>query len=447
MKPWKSLKKALSRAGRSVKAGLANLFTVTGSGGVRQEGQWLTELGQNGRLLTPVHCIASDVTQVEWALTHKVDGKFQRIADENGLENFEDGSPEQVLWRVWNCPHPKIPRDYFFYLTQSWIETVGRGAWRMMKFDEAGRPTELWPLPPHWIHALPESNDGHFEITWWGERNRIDVPQDEIIYFSRPDYKDPVCKSRGMAQGVDDEVNQDTAMAKYNTFYFENFAMLGVMLGIPGYDNAKEEMDAEFKSNRVGAKNAFRAFLFDSSNGQPAAVNLSPKMSDLGFKEGRDQVRNYIRENWQVPPERAGVLDNSSRGTIEGADFFQQRFNVVPRARIWSQELELKFTPRFDNRNERLVAWHSFMEIEPPSRLKLCFINPVMEADDQKLKVTTIGMRMGFMTVNEARNRHDLPDVKGGDVFYIPVNNVRVVPSNGSFMIEGEKQNEPASAE
>lgn len=420
-----------------MRSGLARLFEGSrGSGGVRQESQWLRELGVNGRLHSPVHCIASDVTQVEWILTRKEDGKFNRIADAE-LENFEDDSPEDHLWRLWNCPHPRIPRDYFFYITQAWIETVGRGAWRMMEFDEAGRPGELWPVPPHWIQRLPGENDGYFEIKWWGVRGTIDVPADEILYFSRPDFRDPVNKSWGIAQGVDDEVNQDSAMSKFNTFYFENFAMLGVMLGIPGYDDAKEEMDANFRRNRTGVRNAFRTFLFDSRNGQPAAVNLAPKMSELQFPEGRRQVRDFIRENWQVPPERAGVLDNSNRATIEGADFFQQRFNVLPRARIWAQELELKFTPRFDLRNKKLAAWAKFGEKGLP-RLKLCFINPIKEAEEQKLKVTTIGMRMGFMTVNEARSRHNLPNVDGGDIFYIPRNNVRVVESGGSFLIEEE---------
>lgn len=417
---------------------MANIFgKEAGSGGQRQEGQWLKELTENGRLLAPVHCISSDVTQVEWFLTEKMDGKWTRIADAE-LEDFEEDSYEAALWRVWNCPHPRIPRDYFFYLTQSWIEVVGRGAWRLMDIDEFGRPGQLWPLPPHWIRDLPDEDNEFFKIRWWGVNGTIDVPKDEIIYFSRPDVRDPINKSCGMAQGVDDEVNQDTAMAKYNTFYFENFAMLGVMLGIPGYDMAKEEMDANFKSQRVGPKNAFRAFLFDSKNGAPAAVNLSPKMTDLNFKEGRDQCRNYIRENWQVPPERAGVLDNSNKGTIEGADFFQQRFNVVPRCRIWAQELDLKFTPLFDNRNELLTKFAEFDGKALPSRFKLCFVNPVKEADEQKLRVTTVGIRMGFMTVNEARGRHNMKEIPGGDVLLIPVNNVRVVPADGSFMIEGE---------
>lgn len=440
MKPWRKLKKALSRVGRSIKVGLADFFgTGSGTGGVRQESQWLEELGVNGRLLSPVHCIASDVTQVEWTLNRKVEGQFVKIADEDGLEDFpDDESPEAVLWRLWQCPHPRIPRDYFFYLTQSWIEAVGRGAWRMMNFDKAGRPSELWPLPPHFIKKLPGANDGKFKICWWGESREIDVPAKEIIYFSRPDFCDPVNLSRGMAQGVDDEVNQDTAMAKFNTFYFENFAMLGVMLGIPGYDEAKEEMDAKFKENRMGAKNAFKAFLFDSKNGSPIAENLSPSLRELNFQGGRDQVRNYIRENWQVPPERAGVLDNSNRATIEGADFFQQRFNVVPRARIWAQELELKFTPLFDDRNKKLAAWSRFKETPPP-RLRLCFVNPVKEDGDRKLKVSTIGIRMGCFTVNEFRRRHGEKEIPNGNVLYVPVNNVRIVPVDGSFMIEGEE--------
>lgn len=412
-------------APRGVRAagGMGLFGQMSGSGSVRHEEAWLRAAGKNSHLLTPVHCIASDVAVVNWHVEEQVskDQKFER----GPLSESGD-----LLKELWEKPHPRLPRYHLLYWTQSCLELVGRCAWRLMEFDDKGRPGELWPLPPHWIKQTPTSNNGHFKIAWWGEEGDIDVPAAEITYFSRPGITDPMCSSQGIAQGVDDEVNQDEAMAKFNNFYFQNFAMLGLLIGVPGFDEAAPEIEAKFKEKRTGAHNAFKTMIVDSRHGNVTATNLAPKLSDLNFQEGRKQSRDFIREAWQVPPERAGVLDNSNRSTIDGADYFQQSKNTKPRLVTWQQELELKLVPLFDDRNKALNSGK-----RKAPRLRLVFEDPVTETEEMKLKVTREGFRAGWMTVNEARRRHDLETVSGGDVFLVPVNNVRAVSLDGQFVM------------
>ncbi len=398
------------------------------SGGIRNEEGWLRELGQNGRLLTPPHTIATDVSVMPW--------RVQRVNEKGKFEDFvpEKDSSAEKLENLWKQPHPRIPRSLFLYLSQLWIETVGRCAWRMMEIDEFGRPGELWPVPPHWIEKIPTPDNLFYKIKFWGHKSAIDVPASEMLYFTRPSVVDPLRECQGIAQSVDDEVNQDTAMAKFNTFYFKNFAMLGVILGIPGYTENKEEIDASFKEKHTGAGNAFKTLIADTANGNVTATNLAPSMRDLNFREGRDQTRDFIRQAWQVPPERAGVLDNSNRSTIDASDFFQQSKNALPRLVTWQEEFDLKLTPLFDDRNTELAKWSQRKKKLLP-RLLLVFQNPVTETEDHKLKVTQAGVRMGWVTINEARVRHGFERVEGGDVFYVPVNNVAAVPAvGGDFM-------------
>ncbi len=419
--------KAVAKSVRTSRFGSA-LWGSRSSGGVRGEEAWLAEIGKNGRLLTPIHTIATDVSVVPW--------RVQRKNEKRKFEDFvpDAGESAEKLAALWAQPHPRIPRSTFLYISQTWMESVGRCAWRMMEFDEFGRPSQLVPIPPHWIEEIPSTEKPFFKTRYWGHTGTIDVPAEEMLYFTRPDPRDPLRECRGIAQSVDDEVNQDTAMAKFNTFYFKNFAMLGVILGIPGYDDNKEEIDASIKEKHTGSENAFKTLIADSNAGNVTATNLGPSMRDLNFPEGRKLNRDFIREAWQVPPERAGVLENSNRSTIDGADFFQQSKNALPRLVCWQEEFDLKLTPLFDDRNEELIKAEIKAKRKCP-RLLLTFQNPVTETEDHKLKVTQAGVRMGWVTINEARARHGFDIVDGGDVFLLPINNVAAVPVvGGDFM-------------
>lgn len=408
--------------GNSIRRFGMNFWGTGGSMSSRGEQAWLEEAGRNSRLQTPVHTIASDVAVVDWRLQHGSRRKWEDLVE------FVKGGSAEMLADLWEKPHPRLTKFDLMYITQYWVEMVGRGAWRMMDIDKAGRPKELWPVPPHWIHRLPSVEDPTFSITFWGDGGPVDVPAEQMIYFVRPSTVDPMLLAQGIAQGVDNEVSLDNAMGRFSDAYFRNFTMLGVILGIPGYDDSKEEIDAAFKEKHAGAENAFKTLIADSSSGNVTATNLAPKLSDLNMAEARKLSRDFIREGWQVPPERCGVIENSNRSTIDGADFFQQSKNVLPRLKWWSQQLDMRLTPLFDNRNSKSGE---------KLRLRLTFENPVNETADHQLKVTTIGFRAGWLTINEARKRHGEPPVPGGDVFLIPTNNVTAVAIDGDFTAVG----------
>jgi hypothetical protein len=404
----------------------------TGSGGVRGEAKWIEEAGRNARLQTPIHVMSSDVAVVDWHVQQKAKGrKWEDVVE------FPAGGSAEKLVELMGQPHPRLTQFDMEYLKNYWTESVGRCAFRMMGIDEFGRPSELWPIPPHWIHRLPTPQEPWFVINFWGFTETIDVPAAEMLYHTRPDPMDPMLKSIGLAQGVDNEVNIDNSMSRFNDFYFKNFAMLGVMLGIPGYDENKEEIDAAFREKHTGSDNAFRTFIADSSQGNVTASNLAPALRDLNFQEGRKQTRDFIREAWQIPPERCGVIENSNRSTIDGADYFQQSKNVLPRLKRWAQEYDLKLTPLFDNRNKRIKEKNL-------GRLRLWFENPVAETAEHLLKVTQAGFRAGWISINEARTRHGMDKVAGGDVFLIPTNNVTAVPVDGDFANVGQKPKKEA---
>lgn len=373
--------------------------------------------------------MASDTAVVDWHLQELVNDRWEDIV------LFKEGSPADRFRRLWEKPHPRLTQFHLLYLTYYWSELVGRALWRMMDIDEFGCPGELWPIPPHWIQKQPTPQEPWFTTKWWGETGTIDIPAEEALYFACPHPADPMLLATGIAQTVDNEVNIDNSMSKFNDFYFRNFAMLGVILGIPGYDENKEEIDKAIEERRAGPENAFRTLIADSTGGNVTASNLAPALRDLNFQDGRKQTRDFIREGWQIPPERAGVLENSNRSTIDGADFFQQSKNVLPRLKRWAQEWDLKLTPLFDNRNKRLLAKNKGL-----GRLRLWFENPVAETAENLLKVTTAGFRAGWMTINEARKRHGLQSVPGGDVFLFPTNNVTAVSANGDLTNIGQQK-------
>lgn len=374
-----------------------NLFGL-GTQRTRTDEQWARTFGENARLRVPLDAIATDVAAVQWHLYRR---------GRKGLEEVH----AHALLDLLRLPHPLMPWSTWCYVVQIFLDLVGKAPVRITYRD--GVPAQLTPIPPHWIVQLPHAGDKFFHVNWWGgDTERI--PAREILWLYRPDPLNPFGDGLGLARALDDEVNQDEAMAKFNNYYFRHSAFLGAIVNLPGCE--PDEVAELFRQEREGVVNACRTYVTDATDMK--IENLSPKLRDLNFQDGRSQTRDFIREGFGLDQARVGVRGDRVQANDDASDHHQQSKIVLPRLTYLAEALNLFLVPLFGDKN---------LVLRPE--------NPVRESKEEIRLKTDTGVRLGIMTWNEARQNLGMDPLPGGDVVSVPVNNVVLVDASKGDLV------------
>lgn len=379
--------KQVSKASKS-SAGPSMSDFFSGSFSRFNDAAWAAEYDTNARLSTPIHNLAQDVAKVQWVV--------------KSLKTGELVARDHPLVKLLEHPHPRLVQQQFFYCLVVFYLLVGKCP---LHFEKKTERNWLSIIPPHWVHRMPQKDSQVWMVQWWGEQLK-EIPIDEVIYIYQPSMSQPYLEGMGLAKGIDSQVNQDKAMNRFNDFYFRNMAFLGAIVNTPGAD--PNDMMELWKAEKEGVTNAFKTLFLNAEGLQ--VENLAPKLTDLNFIEGQKLQRDFINQRFGAPPERQGILENSNRSTIEAADFHQQANNVTPIAIYIKQALNAYLTPQYG------------LDIE------IDFIDPVREAEAQRLDKVERLLKAGSITINESRREYKYEPLKGGDVLLVPINNVMMVP-------------------
>lgn len=359
------------------------------------DADWMEAFEENSRLRVPISAIADDLSVIR---AYAVRRTATSIA---GGEYQDDPAPNSRLQAFLDNPNPFFTFGQMLWLTEGWYDTCGKAPWRIMMGPDG---LEAWPFPPNWINEWPSEDSPVWKINWFEEA--ADVPEEDIILFYRPKLSDPYRKASSLAKSVDNEIASDRAMGDFVVYSFLNEATPSVIVGVPGADqNALKEQQAKWTADRVGPRKARKALFV---NGNVSVKEFKSNHKELEFNEGRRLTRDLILQAFGVPPERAGVLENSNRSTIDGADFQQQSKNVLPRANYFFSVLNKKLAPRL---GREIIAYE----------------NPVKESISERRATAEMVLRTGAGTIDEARKMIGMPPMpnNAGRVIPVPVNNVR----------------------
>lgn len=377
---------------------------------------WLQNFGEHSRLQSVVRRVSKDTAAVRWQVFRELEG-----------EVGPDGNPKRVplrkhpLAQLWNRPHPTFSGTKLRYLLQVHLELAGEAFLLIRRRQGSLVPEELWPIPPHWVTELPREGQPWWTVNVGGSPERI--PVGEILWLQDPDPLNPYGRGLGPASAVDDEVSQSEWANKWNNAFFRNAARPDFVIGIPGinpqdYDRLRTQWEERYQ----GFFNAFRpAFL----SADAKVHMLTRGHQDMDFIEMLRFLRDAIFQNWQVPPEIMGVVENSNRATAEAAMFVYAQNVLVPRLEFLKDEMAMWLTPLFGG----------------DADLVLDYQNPVKETQEFRLKQASEGFKLGAIKRNEwrAANGFD-PDPEHGDVYLTPLNILQQGPG-------AEKEEGPGAPE
>lgn len=350
----------------------------------RDDRKWLETFRDNSIVRGPVDRIAKDAAMVKWTLYRLTPNS----ADPNG-EPMRKKVVEHELLDLWKQPNPLMLGSEFRWLFSVWRLMVGRFP-IFIERKSTMRPAALWPIAPWDVLRTPTVERPTWEFRLRGKTLRS-VPAWNVLWVKALDASDPYGWGVGAAKAIDHTVAISEAMDTFDLNMFRNGSTLGPIIGVPGLKD-RAAMQADYDANHTGVENVGRTFFValqgkDGSNpGAVTVANTQPARKELDFVEGDKRCYDKARQNFCMPPEIMGNVENSNRATILGALNIHQRNNILPEVMFQAEVFNTYIVPMYG---------------EPD--LVLLPANPVDEDEELRHTKMTDGLRWGALARDEYR--------------------------------------------
>jgi hypothetical protein len=230
-------------------------------------------------------------------------------------------------------------------LTSLYVDLVGENIW----FKERGAygvPIAVWPIPPHWVRALPTPARPYYDC---GYRSwTTTMPDTDILYWTTPNLENPYGRGAGLANVLSDEIDTDKYAAAYLKNLFYNRGAPTVIVHGEGLNEGMgREMERTWRQKFAGATAQVAPFF---TNLGVKVTEVGQNNRDLRVSELRTQQRDTILQTWGMPPEIFGIVENSNRATITAADYLMGKYVQVPRLEYLREILQERLVPEYDDR-------------------------------------------------------------------------------------------------
>lgn len=354
--------------------------------------EWLDMFSKSPRLAV-VDRIASDISNISGKLLRvNEDGTETEITNHRFLDFMEQPNPlyEMTSSAIW-----RLHEIYLMLVGESFF---------LIERDEHDRPIELWNVPPHWVKMTPYLGNPTYTIVSPGGMT-MTVPVDDMFVMKQLNPLDPFLRGLGLAESIADEVEIDEYAAKFQKRFFYNDATPPVVFLMPdATDEQRNAFMARWNQKHKGVENSHRAAAL-SGNVDVKELGSSDG-KNLGFIESRIAMRDAVLEHFGVPREIMGITENSNRATADSAQYIYAKNVLMPRIRMREEAINKQLLPLFGDN----LVWR---------------FDPVVPYDKDFDKAKALdGWNAGLITKNEARELMDLPDVEGGDVYKVSINDL-----------------------
>ncbi len=329
--------------------------------------------------------IASDLSFVQ--------GKLYRVKEDGSEEEIES-HPFLTFWRRIN-PMYEFSSAALWKLFETYLMLKGE-AYFIIERDLLGRPSELWPVPTHWVQMTPYLGYPYYQVRT-SSGSIMNVSVDDMFVMRDLNPYDPFGRGLGQSEPLADEIEIDEYAAKFQKNFFLNDATPATI--ISGEDLTEEQrnrLEATWNESYKGVRNSHRATFLKTN---VTVQKLAENMKDMDMIQGRIFIRDAVLEHFGVPREIMGITESSNRATSEAAQYIYAQNVLMPKLRMREEAINTQLLPMF---GENLV-WR-YDDIVPKNQ----------EFDKAK---AIDGWNFGLLTKNESRQLLDLDDVENGDVY------------------------------
>jgi HK97 family phage portal protein len=226
----------------------------------------------------------------------------------------------------------------------------------------------------------------------------IEFPAEQVIYLYTPDPKRP---AQGMslltagARAIDAEVQ----LATYHSNVIRNGGNVGNIMTFktPNLTEAQvKQLKEQYTAQYSEAKNAGKP-MFLGGEADIKKLGLNP--DELAYLESKRMVLDEIVMMTGVPKSILGLTTGETFANADASIAIFLRETIKPLLTDLVTTLDWRFIPE---------------------DMELKFTDPTPENVELRLKETETGVRNGYMTINEAREKNGLEPLPEGDVILVP---------------------------
>lgn len=303
---------------------------------------------------------------------------------------------QHPLYDLWYRPNPILTGLSVWRLLETYVDLKGDG-FGIMERSGSGRIVEVWPIPPTWVKETPTTRKPYFEVEHGSYRQIVD--EADMLWLRQCDPANPYGRGSGIAQALADELDTDEFAAKHIKDWFYNKAIPALMIALKGASKdqallAQKKFDDMHRGRGRGSRTHFHG-------GDMDVKQLNPSFRDMQLVELRQFERDAIVQVFGVPPEILGIIENSNRATIDGADEIFSRWVVTPRLDFIASELNMRIVPSFGSDLEL-----EFDSVVPNDR---SYELEVMKAAPWAFRANEFRARAGEDDVDANENRYGIP--------------------------------------
>ncbi len=386
----------------SRKGGLQKLWSQAPEANVAS----LLELYHTSPRMDAIDIKAQHIAGTPWALYDKA------AWDESPDEAQPIKNHPAVDLLLNPCPaYPEIDGAVLMYLTYVYKRVTGEAYW--WKIRNGSSIESLYIMPKSWCLQTPSAGAPYFLFVPYGVASgqQIRAAPEDIVWFKSPNVADPYSRGRGRSENMLDEYESDELAAKYAKNYFYNDATPPLAISAPGASPEEVNQLKQSWFQRVGSFLRARAPAFLTWEGAKIE-RLSDSAREMDFVESRKFLRDMANQHEQLPPEIAGILENSNRSTIDAAFYLFTKNVLTPElAALDATITNQLIATDYDN---RIVYRHK---------------NIVPQDEAFKLQKVNEGVSRGMLTRAEWRKAMGYPvDEEKDNVYVIPFSLTEVRP-------------------
>ena len=354
--------------------------------------EWLEMFSKSPRL-SVVEKIATDLASLSGHLYRvNPDGSETEITKHPFLDFMAHPNP---LYEMTSAAMWRLNEIYLMLVGESFF---------LIERDENDRPVELWNVPPHWVKMTPYlGNPGYLITSPTGLT--MTVPVEDMFVMKHLNPLDPFMRGLGVAESIADEIEIDEFSAQFQKRFFYNDGTPSLLFLMPdASENQRDSFMARWNKRHRGVENSHKAAALTGN------VDIktfgSKDIRELGFVESRIAIRDAVLEHFGMPREIMGITENSNRSTADAAQYIYAKNVLTPKIGAREEAVNKQLLPLFGNN----LVWR---------------YDPVIPYDKEFDKSKALdAYDKGLITKNEARRLMDLPDVDGGDVFKVSINDL-----------------------
>ena len=329
---------------------------------------------------------------------------------------------EKPLYHLLHTqPNPYMTAAVFRETIAAHVITWGNGYAEIVR-NGMGEVVELWPITPNRVQI--DMADG--KLFYWIHVDNQDIPMsyDRILHLHGLGFDGFTGYSViAMAR---QSIGLGLAMEEFGSRFFGEGTHPGVVVQHPGKlsETAHKSLQADLTTKHSGLGKSHRLLLLEEGM-KLESIGIPPE--DAQFLQSRQFQIPEIARWFNLPPHKLRDLTKSSFNNIEAEQISFVTDSMLPWLARFEQSYNSQLLTKNQQKQQKLYFKHS---VEGLLR------GDAASRGDFYQKLWNVGA----ISINEIREKEDLPPVDGGDEYFVPLN---MAPLKRALMEAENEDNEP----